>query len=228
MTEPAPRRRLPLPLLIGVAALAAAAVGIPVGLATGSRNEPPPSTAPAVTRPGPVARTAAPVDAATPEPTPSDAGSSTLTSDQAALRDRMTLDGVLSSTCTGYPAGEQGFTGVVASIECDIADPRMNEPIVYYQFDGADSVASYVRARAADVDVAGDCDQGDEADGYWSAGGVRRGELVCVENVKGDRTLFKLVYSSFGDGTVAVVQDESAGDVLAWARTHGRQQFAGT
>jgi hypothetical protein len=226
MTDPAPRRRLPLPLLIGVAVLAAAGVGIPVGMATGSGGDPPPSTVTQVTRPGPVARTAAPVDVATREPASPDSGS--LTSDQAALRDRMTLDGVLSSTCTGYPPGEQGFTGVVASIECDIADPSMNEPIVYYQFDGADSVASYVRARAAAVDVEGDCDKGDESDGYWNAGGVRRGELVCVENIKEDRTLFKLVYSSFQEKTVAVVQDESVSDVLAWARAHGPQQFATT
>ena len=104
----------------------------------------------------------------------------------------------------------------------------MDEPVVYYQFDGADSVASYVRARAADVDVQGDCDQGEESDGYWSDGGVRQGELVCVENIKGGRTLFKLVYSSFRNRTVAVVQDESVNDVLGWAQNHGRQQFAGT
>ena len=37
---------------------------------------------------------------ATPEPVSPGAGD-TLTSDQAALRDRMTTDGVVSSTCTG-------------------------------------------------------------------------------------------------------------------------------
>jgi hypothetical protein len=224
-----------LPLVIVGAVLVAAAVGIPVGIAMGAGSRPTTTSTAPVPRADPVSRTTTssrdrpPAPRPTPVPPPPAAGSGPagLTAADAALWDRMTMDGVESGSCAGYPPGEQGFSGVRASLACTIADPSMTEPIIFYQFADAASMDGYLTQRAADVDVSGNCDSGDEFTGNWTADGVRQGRLVCVENVKDGRTLFKLIFSLDRDDTVVVMQDESATDVLAWAHAYARNQFRG-
>jgi hypothetical protein len=136
----------------------------------------------------------------------------------------MEMAGVDHQSCRGYPAGEQ-LAGVVASLECDIEDPSISQPIVYYQFDSAAAVEDYLALRGEEVDRTGDCDRGSEATGTWEVNGSTVGSYVCVDNSKDGQTYFKIVFSLDRNQTAAVVQDESAADVNAWWKAHAAGQF---
>jgi hypothetical protein len=116
---------------------------------------------------------------------------------------------------------------VVAALECDIEDSSISEPIVYYQFDSATAVDDYMTLRGQEVDRAGRCEDGDEYAGDWGVQGVSVGSLVCVDNVKNGETYFKIAFSDASDDTVAVVQDESAAEVIAWWQEYAEGQFYG-
>ncbi len=250
MTEPRPGfwRRFPLPVLAAAVMVVAIGVGIPVGLAAGAGS--PQAEPTATVSLGPTAtETVSPVDTVTPSETdepppdpttdaptePPETTESTedsaepppgLSSPQRDLWDEMEMAGVDHQSCRGYPDGEQ-LDGVVASLECDIEDPSMSEPIIYYQFDSATAVDDYMGLRGQEIDRVGSCEDGDEASGSWNVNGSPVGSYVCVDNVKNGGTYFKIAFSDASDDTVAVVQDESATDVIAWWQQYADGQFYG-
>jgi hypothetical protein len=248
MTEPKAGfwRRFPLPVVAAAVMVVAIGVGIPVGLAAGAGSpqaEPTASLGPTSTET--VSEVATPTDTyvptsdpttESPEPTESTTSPestedtveppSGLSSPERDLWDEMEMNGVDHQSCRGYPDGEQ-LDGVVAALECDIEDPSISEPIVYYQFDSATSVADYMSLRGQEVDRVGQCENGDEAEGNWTVNGASVGSYVCVDNVKDGETYFKIAFSDASDDTVAVVQDESVADVYAWWREYAAGQFYG-
>jgi hypothetical protein len=116
---------------------------------------------------------------------------------------------------------------VVASLECDIEDPSISQPIVYYQFDGATAVDDYIGLRGQEIDRVDRCADGGEAAGRWNVNGSPVGSYVCVDNVKNGETYFKIAFSDVSSDTVAVVQDESATEVLDWWQRYAAGQFYG-
>jgi hypothetical protein len=150
-----------------------------------------------------------------------------LSAPQRDLWDEMEMEGVDHQSCRGYPDGEQ-LDGVAASLECDIEDPSMSEPIVYYQFESATAVDDYLGLRGQEIDRVGECTDGDEDSGTWNVDdGQAVGSYVCVDNVKNGESYFKIAFSDAADDTVAVVQDESASDVVAWWQRYADGQFYG-
>lgn len=237
---PPPRRAPVLPVVLAAAVVMVLAVGIPVGVllvrGTGGGSnadaEPvsqsesslrvTPSGPPRErTSPSPAPTSPTPVAPARPEP-------ANLTSGQASLRNALSLNGVNSASCRGYPAGEDVTLRVIASIECTIDDTDFEEPIYYYSFPDDGAVEEYLALRASEVDRRGDCLSGDEYDGFWTGDGSRLGRVVCVDNTKDGITYFKIVWSRDGTGIVAVIQHESPSVTYRWWGEHGApHQFSG-
>lgn len=227
-TPPAARR---LPVWLGVvgALVVALGVGIPVGLlanhggnSSGASTGPTvPTAAPATTRPP------SPTSSRVPLPTPSSGPPAGLSDVESTLWSSLRLDGVVAQTCRGYPEGEQ-LPGVTASIQCDVADGTIGQPITFHQFPDAASVDGYMNLRASAIQpsLKGSCKAGGEADTDWNSGGGRLGRLVCVHNIKDTGTYFKMVWSSDATYAVGIVQDESPSSTWTWWSRHAGGQFA--
>ena len=234
MTEPRPGfwSRLPLPVVAVVVIVVAIAVGVPIGLASGSEggSEAIPLPSSTTSDPAPTDPTDPTSPSEEPSEEPSDEPSDEppgLSAAQAELWHGLEMGGVDRQSCSGYPDGEQ-LDGVVASLECEVEDPAITQPIVYHQFTGPAAVGAYLALRGSEIDRTGRCDDGDEAAGDWSVnGGPDVGSYVCVDNVKNGTTYFKIAFSYDQDSTAAVVQCESAADVGAWWSEHAAGQFYG-